>query len=159
MDDAPDSQNTVESAAAEGAAGAGHNRPAADWARWTKKRTFVRALEGTYGEMMEQVYDQPRVYPCKDHAWHGGPQSYGKEIINPADAPVAQSIETHLKAFGPYGTNVNHGHLNSAAFYVMRGRGYDIHDGERFDYDAGDKIAVRVAKWASFAVRNGRTQT
>ena len=64
---------------------------------WTKKRTFVRALEGTYGEMMDHVYDQPRVYSSKDHAWHGGPQSYGKEIINPADAPVAQSIETPPK--------------------------------------------------------------
>lgn len=45
-------------------AGAGHNsengREEVVWERWTKKRTFVRALEGTYGEMKEELYKQPR---------------------------------------------------------------------------------------------------
>ena len=119
-------------------AGPGHNRPAADWARWTKKRTFVRALEGTYGELLKKPHELPRVYSTHDFKWHGGPQSYGKEIINPADVEVCQSIETHLKAFAPMGTNVNHGHMNSAAFYVLKGRGYDHHDGVKYDYEAGD---------------------
>ena len=29
--------------------GVGHNQPEVVWDRWVKKRTFVRALEGTYG--------------------------------------------------------------------------------------------------------------
>ena len=120
----------------------GHNRPAADRARWTNKRTFVRALEGTYGELLQKTHDLPRVYSTKDSKWHGGPQSYGKEIINPADVEVCQSIETHLKAFAPLGTNVNHGHMNSAAFYVLKGRGYDHHDGVKYDYEAGDMLMV-----------------
>ena len=140
MDDS--AKNTESTETDESGAGPGHNRPAADWARWTKKRTFVRALEGTYGDMMGHVYDVPRVYPSRDHKWHGGPQSYGKEIINPTEATDTQSIETHIKAFGPYGTNVNHGHLNSAAFYVLRGKGFDHHDGVRLEYDAGDMLMV-----------------
>ena len=118
-------------------AGMGHNAPGAVWARWTKKRTFVRALEGTYGELLSGLHTLPRVYSTLDFKWHGG-----KEIINPADVAVCQSIETHLKAFAPLGTNVNHGHMNSAAFYVVRGRGYDIQDGERYDYEAGDMLMV-----------------
>ena len=142
MDDTAPNTEKTDGVAPASEAGPGHNRPAADWKRWTKKRTFVRALEGTYGELLSGLHDLPRVYSTRDFPWHGGPQSYGKEIINPADVQVCQSIETHLKAFGPLGTNVNHGHLNSAAFYVLRGKGYDIHDGERMDYDAGDILLV-----------------
>ena len=40
------------------------------------------------------------------------------------------------------GTNVNHGHMNSAAFYVLKGRGYDHHDGVKYDYEAGDMLMV-----------------
>ena len=134
-------------------AGIGHNRPAAEWKRWTKKRTFVRALEGTYSDLQKGLLDLPRVYSTSDFPWHGGPQSFGKEIINPADVQCCQSIETHLKAFAPLGTNVNHGHLNSATFYVVRGRGHDIHDGERtfqwevyagFDYRMSDAMALNL---------------
>ena len=43
--------------------------PAADeqvWARWSKKRTFVRALEGTYGELVHELFSQPRACSSKD---------------------------------------------------------------------------------------------
>ena len=127
-------------------AGIGHNRPAAEWKRWTKKRTFVRALEGTYSDLQKGLLDLPRVYSTTDFNWHGGPQSYGKEIINPADVAVCQSIETHLKAFSPLGTNVNHGHMNSAVFYILKGNGFDIHDGKRYDWQAGDAVIVENAR-------------
>jgi hypothetical protein len=38
----------------------------AKWERWTKKRVFVRALEGTYGQLKEELFNQPRVYHTKD---------------------------------------------------------------------------------------------
>jgi hypothetical protein len=50
-------------------AGVGHNRPEVIWERWVKKRTFVRALEGTYGEMKQGIYDQPRVFSIHDFEW------------------------------------------------------------------------------------------
>ena len=55
-------------------------RPPADeavWERWSKKRTFVRALEGTYGELVHELFNQPRVYRSKDWKWKGGPQNFG----------------------------------------------------------------------------------
>jgi hypothetical protein len=66
------------------------------WARWQKKRTFVRALEGTYGEVYKSLYAQPRIYSQGDWKWHGGPQMYGKTTINPQAVEIAQSIECHL---------------------------------------------------------------
>ena len=56
------------------------------WERWTKKRTFVRALEGTYGELMSELFSQPRVYHTSDLKWKGGPQNFGKKVINPQAA-------------------------------------------------------------------------
>ena len=41
--------------------GVGHNKPKVVWERWVKKRTFVRALEGTYGEMQQGLYEKQRV--------------------------------------------------------------------------------------------------
>jgi quercetin dioxygenase-like cupin family protein len=34
-----------------------------------------------------------------------------------------------------------HGHVNEAAFYILDGTGYEIHDGIRYDWEAGD-IAI-----------------
>src|SRR5256885_9210086 len=41
----------------------GHNAAGGEvvWERWQKKRTFVRALEGTYGELVRELFTQPRL--------------------------------------------------------------------------------------------------
>jgi Cupin domain len=35
-----------------------------------------------------------------------------------------------------------HGHQNEAAFYILEGAGYEIHDGQRYDWSAGDTLYV-----------------
>ena len=122
--------------------GVGHNKPKYEWPRFQKKRTFVRALEGTYSFLQEGLLQQPRVFHSTDYKWEGGPQSYGKPMINPQRTDIAQSIETHFHVFGPLGHNKKHGHMNSAVFYVLEGRGHDIHDGVQLDYEAGDCLIV-----------------
>ena len=112
------------------------------WERWQKKRTFVRALEGTYGELKEELFSQPRIYHTRDMKWKGGPQNFGKKVINPQAVKIAQSIEAHVDAYAPGGHGQKHGHMNSAVFFVLKGKGYDVHDGERIDWEAGDAMIV-----------------
>ena len=112
------------------------------WERWQKKRTFVRALEGTYGELKEELFNQPRIYHTRDMKWKGGPQNFGKKVINPQAVKIAQSIETHVDAFAPGGHGQKHGHMNSAVFFVLKGKGHDVHDGRRIDWEAGDALIV-----------------
>ncbi|MFM1816014.1 MAG: Gentisate 1,2-dioxygenase [Pseudomonadota bacterium] len=126
-------------------AGVGHNQQPVVWERWTRKRVFVRALEGTYGDLIKDLFNAPRVYPSTDHKWHGGPQHYGKKVINPQSAKVAQSIETHVECFMPGGRGQRHGHMNSAVFFVLKGKGYDIHDGKKLPWQAGDACIVENA--------------
>ena len=59
----------------DGAPGAGHNKKEVVWDRWVKKRTFVRALEGTYGEMRQGLYEKERVISTSEMKWKGGPLS------------------------------------------------------------------------------------
>jgi len=114
------------------------------WERWQRKRTFVRALEGTYSELTRDLLDQPRVLSFRDKPWKGGPQHYSKTGITPGTTSVGQSIETHIEAYGPGAFGQKHGHLNSAVFFVLKGRGYDIHDGRRIDWKAGDIMIVET---------------
>jgi quercetin dioxygenase-like cupin family protein len=134
---------------ARSAGGVGHNSGTEGekvvWERWSKKRTFVRALEGTYGELKEELYSQPRVYRTSDLRWKGGPQNFGKKVINPQANKIAQSIEAHVDAFAPHGYGQTHGHMNSAVFFVLKGKGHDVHDGRRIEWEAGDALIVENA--------------
>ena len=128
---------------AESAAQAGHNREQpVVWERWQRKRTFVRALEGTYSHLTKELLDQPRVISMPKKPWKGGPQHFSKVGISPGSVAIAQSIETHIEAYGPGAYGQKHGHLNSAVFYVLKGRGYDIHDGKHIPWKAGDVMFV-----------------
>ena len=131
----------------DGPPGPGHNVKGEEvvWERWTRKRVFVRALEGTYGNLVRDLFEQPRVYRSRDLQWKGGPSFYGKKVINPQSAKIAQSIETHIEVFAPGGYGQKHGHMNSAVFYVLKGKGHDVHDGRRMDWEAGDALLVENA--------------
>jgi quercetin dioxygenase-like cupin family protein len=123
--------------------GIGHNQPSEiAWERWGKKRTFVRALEGTYGDLTTALLEQPRVYSSKALPWKGGPGLFGKHVVSPQASRIVQSIETHIEAYGPGCYGQKHGHLNSAVFYILKGRGHDVHDGRHIDWKAGDVMVV-----------------
>lgn len=110
--------------------------------RWQKKRTFVREISGKYGETYRQLLEQPRVYKSQKILFTGGPALFSKPVINPHSADVAQAIETHLEVIAPGSYGQKHGHMNSAVFYILEGKGYDIHDGKRSDWQAGDACIV-----------------
>lgn len=60
------------------------------------------------------------------------------------DPFLTQTLQVHFNELAPLGSNVGHGHQNEAAFYVLKGRGHEIHDGRRYDWDEGDLIVVHA---------------
>jgi mannose-6-phosphate isomerase-like protein (cupin superfamily) len=128
--------------------GPGHNLADEDkpenqrWERWSKKRVFVRQLEGTYSHLYKALINEPRVYSARDVPWKGGPGQYGKHLISPQASTVTQSIETHIEVYAPGAYGQKHGHMNSAVFYVLKGRGHDVHDGRHIPWKAGDVMIV-----------------
>jgi len=61
--------------------------------------------------------------------------------VEPEDG-LCQTLHIHLEEYAPGGTTQKHGHVNEAAFYILDGSGYEIHDGVRYDWKAGDVAIV-----------------
>jgi quercetin dioxygenase-like cupin family protein len=91
-----------------------------------KDRIFVRELSGKYSlkDELGRLRAMPRVIKGKELKLDGGPQ------------------HIHLEEYAPGGTTQKHGHVNEAAFYILDGSGYEIHDGVRYDWKAGDVAIV-----------------
>jgi len=65
--------------------------------------------------------------------------------IGPGDEPfLTQSLQVHFVALPPRSSNHGHGHQNEAAFYILEGRGYEVHDGLRYDWTTGDLVLVHA---------------
>jgi gentisate 1,2-dioxygenase len=107
-----------------------------------KDRTFVRAIAGEYNlkQELERLRSMPRVVKGTELMFNDGPQSFSKHFVEPVDG-MTQTLHIHLEEYAPGGRNQKHGHVNEAAFYILDGIGYEIHDGIRYDWEAGD-IAI-----------------
>jgi len=112
-----------------------------------KERVYYRGLENlTYGlgEVMKKMRDLPRVIKAKELPTYDvqGPVFWNRWLMEPEMGRM-QSIQSHMVDIAPGGRSQKHGHMNEAVFYVLDGKGYDIHDGERYEYEAGDVVIVR----------------
>jgi quercetin dioxygenase-like cupin family protein len=118
-------------------------------------RVFVRGLEGERYDLKahrQQRLAAPHVISEEERPWQdekavghedASPQSRAKWMMGPGDDPfLTQSIQAHFVAIDPGGSNGGHGHQNEAAFFILRGHGYEVHDGRRYDWREGDLVVV-----------------
>ena len=115
--------------------------------RYDKPRRFLKGIESiTYSltEMRRQwLATTPRVITRDYRDYLDGGGAREKNIISPANEPfVTHSLQTHFVTLGPGARDKGHGHQNEAFFYILEGRGFDMHDGVRYDWEAGDGVAV-----------------
>jgi len=108
-----------------------------------KDRVFVRAITGHYKlkDELARLRALPRVRKGSEIRFVDGPQAYSRHYVEPHDG-VTQTLHIHLEEYGPGGKSQKHGHVNEAAFYILDGKGYEIHDGIRYDWQAGDVAVV-----------------
>ena len=106
-------------------------------------RVFVRAITGHYKlkDELARLRALPRVRKGSEIRFVDGPQAYSRHYVEPHDG-ITQTLHIHLEEYGPGGKSQKHGHVNEAAFYILDGRGYEIHDGVRYDWQAGDVAVV-----------------
>jgi quercetin dioxygenase-like cupin family protein len=107
-----------------------------------KDRVFVRGIQGTYNLSTElaRLRAMPRVRKGSEIKFNDGPQAFSRHYVEPKDG-ITQLFHLHLEEYGPGGRSQKHGHVNEAAFYILDGDGYEVHDGVRYDWTAGD-IAI-----------------
>lgn len=112
--------------------------------KYDKPRLYVRELSGfTYSlyHELKKLRGVPRVIKGKDLEFKKGPQYFNCNILTPK-YNTAQSLYAHLVVIAPGGKSQKHGHMNEAIFYILDGTGYDVHDGKRYDWKAGDICIV-----------------
>ena len=107
-----------------------------------KNRIFVRGIQGQYSlkDEMARLRAMPRVRKGSEIKFRDGPQTYSRHYVEPKDG-ITQTFHLHLEKYGPGARSQKHGHVNEAAFYILDGDGYEVHDGIRYDWHAGD-IAI-----------------
>lgn len=113
---------------------------------WEKSgRMHVRGITADYGaaQELERLRSLPRVIKSADRPWEGGPRMFNKMILEP-NFGAHQSIFVHMKEFLPGTVSQVHGHQNDAMMYVLQGAGYDLQDGERIDWAAGDLAIIHA---------------
>ena len=119
------------------------------------ERVFLRGLTGErYGldaqrakqRAMPRVRDGGLVVGAKDAAYEGlSDRSSAQWFVGPGDDLfLTQTIQLHTVELFPGGANEGHAHQNEALLYVLEGRGYEIHDGERYDWRAGDLVVIHA---------------
>jgi gentisate 1,2-dioxygenase len=108
-----------------------------------KDRVFVRAIAGQYNlkDELKRLRAMPRVRKGREIKFVDGPQTYSRHYVEPKDG-ISQMFHLHLEEYAPGGKSQKHGHVNEAAFYILDGVGYEIHDGIRYDWKAGDVAIV-----------------
>ena len=120
-----------------------------------KLRTFVRGLDSaTYGlnefRQKQLSYDRVRndEYVVDDaKVGHSGDSAQSKTWwrIGPGDEEfLTQTIHVHFVELPPQSSNHGHGHQNEAAFYILEGKGYEIHDDQRYDWKKDDLVYVHT---------------
>ena len=111
---------------------------------YKKKRLFFRGLDGmTYSlrEELTRLRKVPRVIKGKDIQLKKGPQYYNADLLTPKDKST-QVLYAHYVVLAPGGQSDKHGHMNEAMFYILDGKGHEVHDGIRYDWKAGDVVIV-----------------
>jgi gentisate 1,2-dioxygenase len=109
-----------------------------------RKRLFVRGLSSfTYSlrKELKRLRKVPRVIKGKDLKLKWGPQYFNANILTPEEN-TSQVLFAHYVVLAPGGKSQKHGHMNEAMFYILDGKGHEIHDGVRYDWEAGDVVVV-----------------
>jgi quercetin dioxygenase-like cupin family protein len=123
--------------------------------RMAKGRVFLRGLTSErygLGELRREILSAPRVRGDEvivDDAsvGHSGDSQESRTWwrVGPGDEPfLTQTLQVHFVELPPGASNHGHGHQNEAVFYILEGRGYEIHDDVRYDWGQGDLVVAHV---------------
>lgn len=118
-----------------------------------EERVFLRGMSSqTYGltQFRNKQLSQHRVRNdtvVTDDAkiGHSGDSEQSRTWwrIGPGDENfLTQTLQVHFVELPPGGSNHGHGHQNEALFYILEGKGFEIHDDQRYDWEKGDLVVV-----------------
>ena len=78
----------------------------------------------------------------KDEPWEMTPQGKIKWLLHPEIASAAKRLFIYFTEIDPGSRSGKHRHIAEEQILVLEGEGYDVHDGERWDWKTGDLICI-----------------
>src|SRR5574340_680946 len=114
--------------------------------KWEQEgRVHVRGYTDEYNARQELVRQRnlPRIIKSKDIPWDGGPRMFNKMLLQPDNGSI-QSVFVHMKEILPGTISQIRGHQNDAMMYVLQGAGYDLQDGQRIEWAAGELAIIQT---------------
>jgi quercetin dioxygenase-like cupin family protein len=137
---------------------------------WDEYGKYLQGnLSGSYyDELLEEATtapernaDRPKVVKSSQMPWENSPHGLLKHIVNEGMNTRAETVDAYMQVIPPGSHSGKHRQLAEQAFYVIEGRGYDIHmdcdldivngekyswkpDGEekRFEWETGDMVYI-----------------
>jgi mannose-6-phosphate isomerase-like protein (cupin superfamily) len=120
-----------------------------------KGRVFVRGLTSeTYGlghfrkaQLAAERVRDDSVVVDDAKVGHSGDSEKSRTWwrIGPGDEDfLTQTLQVHFVELPGESSNHGHGHQNEAAFYILEGRGYEIHDDQRYEWEKDDLVFVHT---------------
>ena len=109
-----------------------------------KDRVFVRGIQGQYSlkDELARLRAMPRVVKGTRDQVQRRPAGLQPALRRAEGRPHADAAPAPRGIRARAGASQKHGHVNEAAFYILDGEGYEIHDGVRYDWKAGDVAIV-----------------
>jgi len=86
--------------------------------------------------------EAPRVIHAADRAWEETRQGKIKFYLNRWIETAARGLDLMYQEIAPGERSGEHRHIFEELLLVVKGRGYDLHEGTRHPWEAGDLICV-----------------
>ncbi len=106
-------------------------------------------------EELRRTRQQPRVIKKADRQTYdiGGGQMFTPityrgtwQVLPDPDVPLCTFVAwtTEIAPLQGDGQTRGHSHQNEAVFYILEGKGYEVHDNVRYAWEAGDVVIVHA---------------
>ena len=108
-----------------------------------------KANEHLYQRLLDDSRDaasrngrRKKVVKPSDMPWEMSRQGLLKHLINEHMNTRMETVDAYMQIIPPGSRSGRHRHLAEECVYVLEGRGYDIHDGKKIPWKAGDIMLV-----------------
>lgn len=88
--------------------------------------------------------DSPQVIKSKDMPWEDTRQGRLKFLAHPSKPFACAAFDAYLQEIPPGSRSGKHRHMSEELHLILKGKGYDIHDGVRYDWAEGDLVVIPV---------------
>ena len=131
------------------------------WLQGEQTGTYYRDLLDDAAAQPARDAQRRKIVKAAELPWENSPHGLLKHIVNESMNTRAETVDAYMQIIPPGSRSGKHRQLAEQAFYVLEGRGYDIHvdcdldipggekytwvpqdEEKRFDWEAGDLVYI-----------------